>query len=274
LFDSNIVEIPIEAIKSGLTLKNIRTWFDEKSLVELANSIHRDGLMNPLVIMESEDDDGNTVIELVAGERRLRAIQYIRGNLEDNFMDSGIPCITYVGTTAEAKFVNASENIDRDAVDDVDVAYWVHARIDEGVTQTELATKLHKTLQWVNFRVLFHERASDEVKKALREGLISFTAGYELSKAMEADEQNKFIKKFRTLNRKISVEDARGAGKKQSQKPGKKQRDEMLILASDLSSGDDPSVVAKGVLASLQWVDGKIQDTELKDLMGWDGDGE
>ena len=86
-FDTTTVEIPIDDIVLGNKIKNIRTIFDRARIEELADGIQRDGLMVPLIIMENEDDEGEPVIELIAGERRLRAIKTIR-NREPDFMDA------------------------------------------------------------------------------------------------------------------------------------------------------------------------------------------
>lgn len=270
LFDSNVAEVPVDDIKVGVTLKNIRTHFDPKGIVELAASIHRDGLMNPLIIQEVEDDNQQPVIELIAGERRLRAIQYIIENIDDEFLENGVSCIQYLGGIHDAKFVNASENIDREEVDDVDVAAWLSERVDDGVTQTELAKKLNKTLQWVNFRTLFHARASDEVKKALRDGLISFSAAYELSKNHDEEDQDKWIKKSRTLHKKITIEDAKNAGTSNTvPRPNKKARSTMLARAETITDASG-SEVAKGAAHALRWIEGLITDTQLEEVIGWE----
>jgi ParB/RepB/Spo0J family partition protein len=269
-FDTTTVEIPIDDIVLGNKIKNIRTIFDRARIEELADGIQRDGLMVPLIIMENEDDEGETVIELIAGERRLRAIKTIR-NREPDFMDSGIPCIQFEGKVHDAQFVNASENIDRENLDEVDISQWLHSRVQDGVTQSELADRLHRSAQWVSFRVTFHERACDEVKQALREGLISFTAAYELSKNLSAEDQAKWIEKARRLNEKISLESARNAGSKdKSPCPGKRDRSKMLSKAEQVSdqAGSD---VARGMAISLRWVDGLISDDEIEEVLTFEG---
>jgi ParB family chromosome partitioning protein len=267
-FDNQITEVPIDEIAIGTTIKNIRTSFAEDKVRELADSIHRDGLMNPLIVMESEDENQDTVLELIAGERRLRAIKYIQNNLDDEFLEDGVPCIQYVGSIHDALFVNASENIDREEVDEVDTAAWLAARVDDdGISQTELAKKLHKPLQWVNFRVLFHERACPELKDLLREGLISFTAAYELSKNIDSDEQVKRVKKARKFNEKISIEAAQSAGDpNKSSKPSKKGRDLMRArLSAGLEKGE--KTLYRGADTALRWVDGLITDEEMDEFM-------
>jgi len=265
LFDNTVVEVPIDDIRVGVHVRNIRTHFDEARIRELADSIHRDGLMNPLVIMETEDESGARILELVAGERRLRAIQYICSVVEATFMDAGVPCITYVGTLHEAEFVNASENIDREDVDEVDTAAWLHRRTEEGVSQQELADKLHRSLPWVNFRVLFHERAVDELKQLLREGLISFTAASELSKNLGPDDQRKRVERARKFNEKISLQTAQNAGNpNKTARPGKRARTAMLAKAEEHV---DTSPFHRGAAYALRWTDGLLADDEMEEAL-------
>jgi ParB/RepB/Spo0J family partition protein len=263
-FDTSIVEIPVDDIKVGTTLKNIRTQFSNDALMELAESIHREGLMNPLTIMQSEDAAGTSVIELVAGERRLRAIKYIHEKIDSSYMPD-IPCITYVGTARDAEFANALENIDREAVDDIDLASWLHRRVGEGETQTELADRLHRKLQWVNFRVTFHERACDELKQLLRDGLICFSAAYELSKNLDKDEQKKRVAKALKFNEKISLEDAQRANDpNKTAKPSKKSKEAIRALAETKAA---TSPFHRGVSFSLRWTEGLMTEEEMRDAM-------
>jgi ParB-like chromosome segregation protein Spo0J len=263
-FDTEIVEIPIKDIHVGVTITNIRTMFDNNTIHELADAIYRDGLMSPLIVMTAENTEGATVTELVAGERRLRAIQHIQRNMDKDFMSSGVPCIQFEGTIHDAVFINASENIEREQIDEVDTSAWLFQRVEDGVTQTELAERLHKKLQWVNFRILFHQRACAEVKQALREGLISFTAAYELSKNLEAEDQRKFVQRARRLNEKISLAEAQNSNKpERTKKPSKKAREKMLLRADRLTD-DKGSDIGRGVALAIRWVDGLISHDDME----------
>ena len=53
-----------------------RKIFSDKELEELAMSIEQQGLLQPIVVCEKVDETG-TFYELVAGERRLRAVRDI-----------------------------------------------------------------------------------------------------------------------------------------------------------------------------------------------------
>lgn len=267
-FDTTIIPVDISEIHVGVHVKNIRTVFDEAGISELAKGIQRDGLMNPLTVMMAEDADNNQITELVAGERRLRAIQFIRSNLDPNFLDEGVPCIVYTGGVHDAEFANALENLDRENVDAVDTSSWLHRRVSEGVTQGELAEKLNRSAPWIGARVTFFERACDELKQALREGIISESAAFELAKNLDKAEQKKRIEKARKFGEKISVEDAKRANDpNQSSKPSKKERERQLAEAQKTAADN---AVARGVAAGLKWCDGLLTTEELQETISFE----
>lgn len=265
-FDTSIVEIDVADINIGIHVKNIRTVFNEQGIKDLATSIQRDGLMNPLIVSSGEDEKGNVVIELVAGERRYRAIQYIQKNLDSTFMAQGIPCISYVGTAHDAEFVNALENIDREDVDEVDLSQYLHRRAGEGVTPTELAEKLNRSVAWVTDRITFWERACQELKDLLRLGqYISASAAFELAKNLNKDDQKKRVASAIKFGEKISVEDAKRADDpNKTSKPGKKAK-ELLMAEAMKEASTNP--VAYGISASLKWVDGLLTQEEIEEIM-------
>jgi ParB family chromosome partitioning protein len=264
--ENQIAEVPVDEIRTGI-LKNIRTHFDPEGIQQLADSIYNDGLLNPLTIAQTEDKDGNQVLALVAGERRLRAIQWIRSNLDDTFMEDGVPCFNWTGTFADACYANATENIEREAVDEVDTSLWLFEQHQAGNAQTKLAKRLHKPLQWVNFRILFHERSCQELKDLLRNGLITFTAAYELSKNLDEDEQKKRVKRAIKFNEKITVEQAKNAADpNKTTRPSKKMREVYLARLEKLASEND-APLARGAANSLRWVDGLLSNEEMEEFL-------
>lgn len=267
LFDMDtIIHMPIDEIKVGVQLQNIRTWFEQDKIEELAQSIYNEGLMSPVIIMDSVNESGEDIIELVAGERRLRAIKHIRNTIDANFFNE-VPCIQFEGTYHDAVFAAATENIAREQVDDVDTAAWIVRQVDDGVTQTEISERIHKSVQYVNFRYTFHNRACDEVKQALREGIISFYAAYELTKNLGPDEQAKWINKARRDQSRISLAQAKVAGSSnKSTKPSKRKRDRMLARAT-AAVDDRGSETARGLMFALSWVDGLTTDEEIEDVI-------
>ena len=263
LFDMNIIAVPVEDIKADVQLKNIRTVFYDEKIQELADSIFNEGLMCPLIIMESFDEADNPIIELVAGARRLKAIRRIRDTKDSTFMDEGVPCIQFEGSFHDAVFAMAEENISREEVDDVDISKWIYERHEEGITHTEIAERIHKSLQYVSFRYQFHSRATDELKQYLREGKIAFTSAYELSKNLSPEDQNKYLNKYDALGKKIQLADARVAGRDKSTKPSKSARDKMLARATTAAE-DNNSKIAQGMVFALSWIDGLIDNEEME----------
>ena len=263
LFDMDqILKINVEQIKSNVQLQNIRTITHEDKIRELADSIYNEGLMTPLVVMDSFDANDNEILELVAGSRRLLAIKLIRNEYDATFMDDGVPCIQFEGSLHDAVFINAEENIAREEVDEVDIAQWIYDRVEDGVTQTEVSERLHKSLQYVSFRYQFHTRACDELKQALRDKEIAFSSAYELSKNLGSDDQIKFLNKYKAIGQKVSLADARVAGSTdKSTKPGKKARDKMLARVTQLS--ENGNELGHGMTLALSWVDGLINDDEM-----------
>jgi ParB/RepB/Spo0J family partition protein len=272
MFDTQITEILSAEIKANVHIKNIRTVFHHDGIQQLAESIQRDGLMQPIVVMPAEDDEGNNITELVAGERRLRAIRLIQER-DPDFMSGGVPCVYFEGSLHDAKYLNAVENVERENIDDVDLAAWVYRRVTfENVSQTELAEKIHRSASWVNFRIVFHEKATDAVKAAVRDGTLSFTAAYHMAKNMSQEEQIKWIEKARKLGEKIKVENVTagddGDGESfptGNKKPGKKKLLKMLARADKLA--DSGNELARGMSFSIRWFLGDFPTEDMEDLM-------
>lgn len=99
-----------------ISKKRQRKEFKPEDVVSLAGSISQLGLLQPVVVRK--DDQGN--ITLVAGERRLKAINYIWGFGEVvrcgeyNFTEGSVPCL-YIGEVdpLDAFEMELEENIRR-----------------------------------------------------------------------------------------------------------------------------------------------------------------
>ena len=152
-------------------------------------------------------------------------------------------------------------------MDEVDKARWLFDRTEEGISQAKLAERMSKSPQWVSFRITFHTRACEEVKEAIREGLISFSAAYELSKNLTPEEQAKWVAKSRKLNEKISLSDAQSTNTAtKTSTPGKASRSALLKKA-DKAVDNSGSDVARGIAYALRWVDGHIDDSDIQEII-------
>jgi len=110
-----------------------RTHFDEQALEDLAASIKKLGIVQPLVVRET----GNGRYQLIAGERRLRAARI-----------AGIQQVpAYIRTADDQAMLELAlvENIQREDLDSVEVAISFQRLIEEcRLTQEELSERVGK----------------------------------------------------------------------------------------------------------------------------------
>jgi len=110
-----------------------RTTFDEQSLDELATSIKKLGIVQPLTVR----DAGNGRYQLIAGERRLRAARL-----------AGLTHVpAYIRTADDQAMLELAlvENIQREDLDAVEVAISFQRLIEEcKLTQEQLSDRVGK----------------------------------------------------------------------------------------------------------------------------------
>jgi len=130
--ESELKHVPIELIQRGKYQP--RTDMHEEALVELANSIKKQGIMQPIVIRPISADR----YEIIAGERRWRACQ-IAG------LDTIPALIKPVGDEA-AIAMSLIENIQRENLNPIEEAMALKRLQDEfELTQQEVADAVGKS---------------------------------------------------------------------------------------------------------------------------------
>ena len=151
LVEVNVASIPYQP----------RATFDEESIAELAQSIQQVGLLQPLLVRKV--DDG---YELVAGERRLRAVTSL--GMEK------VACIVQQDIEDESSAMMALiENLQREDLHYLEEAQCYQKLLETyGLTQEELANRLGKSQSSIanKLRLL---KLSDEVKAAMTEKRLS-----------------------------------------------------------------------------------------------------
>lgn len=112
--------------------KQPRRVFDEEALSELAESIRRDGVQEPVLVRETAEGH-----ELVSGERRVRA-----SILADA---ARIPAVCRDVTDADMLRLGIIENIQREDLNAIELARAYQDLVDEfGWTQEQLADEVGK----------------------------------------------------------------------------------------------------------------------------------
>lgn len=140
--NANHIKIPLSCLK---ITDNVRMNFDEAEIEELANSIRQNGLMNPITVRPPETDaDGNKNYEVIAGGRRIRAHQWLCEHGDDFSL---IECCIRTGDKWALQMI---ENIQRTDLTPREKENAVAKALEEGLTQTQIADKLSKPIQWVS----------------------------------------------------------------------------------------------------------------------------
>ncbi len=134
--EGNINQLPLGVIRSGKFQP--RVHFDEHYLQELADSISRSGVMQPIVVRPIADDSGSRNYEIIAGERRWRAAK-IAG-------ERTIPAIVRDISDQQALELALIENVQRQDLTPLEEARGYQRLMDEfSYTQEELSRTVGKS---------------------------------------------------------------------------------------------------------------------------------
>ncbi len=173
-----VVFLPAKAIKPNP--EQPRKQFREEALEELADSIRRHGILQPLSVRRAEGG-----YQLIAGERRLRAGQ-LAGLTE-------FPCLLMNMDDKESGMVALVENLQRQDLDFIEEARGISRLISQwSLSQEQVARALGKSQSAVanKLRLLRH---SDAVLNALREGGLTERHARALLKLPEEGEKLRAI---------------------------------------------------------------------------------
>lgn len=157
-FVGNIMEVSIDDIYPNSTQP--RTYFDEKALNELAQSITNLGIIQPITLRKEGEK-----FEIISGERRFRASK-IAGL-------TSIPAYIRLVNDQELLEMALVENIQREDLDAIEIALTYHRLLEEiGLTQENLSQRIGKDRSTItnSIRLL---RLSPDIQNAIRSGEIS-----------------------------------------------------------------------------------------------------
>ena len=231
---SNNINSKKENNKDGVALIDInliknnneqpRKLFDDEKILELAESIKHNGIIQPIILRKV----GNNYI-IVAGERRWRAAKLI-GIKE-------IPSIIMDLTDKQVMEISLIENIQRQDLNSIEEANAYKKLISEfNLTQEELSKRLGKSRTAITntIRLL---NLSEGVKQYLIEGVISEGHGRALLSINEANLQCEVAQKV--IDDKLSVRELekfiKYCKEKKVAKPHKKENEELNPYYKDIT---------------------------------------
>lgn len=190
-FVGNVVEISLEDIFPNISQP--RTYFDEKSLDDLARSIKSLGVIQPITLRK----DGEK-FEIISGERRYRASK-IAGL-------KSIPAYIRLVNDQELLEMALVENIQREDLDPIEIALTYQRLLEEiGMTQENLSHRVGKERSTITnaIRLL---RLKPDIQNAIRSGEISAGHGRAIISLENGETQEKLFQKI--LKENLNVRQA------------------------------------------------------------------
>ena len=184
--------IPLEQIKANPFQP--RTHFEEEALIELANSIKVQGIIQPITVRKVSEDH----FQLISGERRLQASKIAKSQ--------EIPAFIRTANDQQMLEMALIENIQRENLNAIEISLSYKRLISEcNLNMEELGTRVGKKRATVNnyLRLL---RLPPDIQAAVRDGRLSMGHARALITIERIEDQLGLYKKI--LSENLSVRKA------------------------------------------------------------------
>ncbi|TXL63388.1 nucleoid occlusion protein [Cerasibacillus terrae] len=207
-----VIKLPVQNIRPNRFQP--RTLFNEEKISELAQTIHTHGMIQPIVVRQVEDNQ----YELIAGERRWRAVQLLEWEY--------IPAIIREMNDTQTASVALIENLQREELTVVEEAF-AYAKLLElhDLTQEALAQRLGKSQSTIanKLRIL---KLPEQVHEALLAKEITERHARSLIKLKEEELQLKVLEMIleQHLNVKQTEEKVKDLLQPKEKKPKRRAR--------------------------------------------------
>jgi len=205
----------IEVKKIFPNLFQPRKEFDPEKLNDLKESIKKHGIIQPIVVRKAGDG-----YELVAGERRLRAVKELK--------IKKIPVVIKNFNNEKSLEIALVENIQREDLNPIDQANGFKRLMDEfSLTQQELSEVTAKSRALISntIRLL---KLNEKIQKDISEGRISF--GHAKLLLGIEDEELQGLICGKIINHNLSVRETEKLIKNITKKPRKKFKVKNLTI--------------------------------------------
>jgi ParB family chromosome partitioning protein len=223
--DGELRDIPVDLIQRGRYQP--RRDMDPGALQELADSIRRQGVMQPVVVRPIEEGR----YELIAGERRWRATQMAE-------LDS-IPAIIREVPDETAIALALIENIQRENLNPIEEAFALQRLQEEfGLTQNEVAEAVGKSRTTIT-NLLRLISLTEEVRTMLEHGdlemghgraMLTLPPEQQVQAARQVVSRSLSVRQTEALVRKLQAEAEQGP-----KKAGKTLDPNIRALQDDLA---------------------------------------
>lgn len=189
--EGGLQELPVSQILPNP--EQPRTHIDEESVGELAASIAKVGVLQPILVRPDQDH-----YQIVAGERRWRASRV--AGLES------VPVRIIASTMVESLEIALIENLQREDLNPIEEAMGYRKLLTEHqLTQAELAEKVSKSRSTITNALRLLD-LPEEVQAMVAAG--SLTAGHARAVLSVPDEEKRLKLAGRIAEQDLSVRDA------------------------------------------------------------------
>lgn len=208
---NEVIEIELDKIQPNRFQP--RTIFNEEKILELAQTIHTHGMIQPIIVRKLEEEEG---YELIAGERRWRAVASLEWE--------HIPAIVREMSDTETASVALIENLQREELTVIEEAK-AYAQLIEmhSLTQEALAQRLGKNQSTIanKLRLL---KLPEAIQEALLEKAITERHARALIKLKDEDKQLVILEQILEGDLNVrQTEEKIAAEQEQKEKPRQKR---------------------------------------------------
>ena len=170
--------IPTKLI--SLPKLKMRSTITNASIMELAQSIHKHGLLQPIIVKGTDKQ-----YHLIAGARRLAALKYLKW--------PEIPAYIVTANLEQAEAMKVHENMMREAINPFDEAIYLSLLAKKlNVSHKRIAAMIGKSEAYVSQR-LDILRYPDQLKDALEDSTIVPSAARELFTIKDHNTRSTYI---------------------------------------------------------------------------------
>ena len=215
-----------------------RRTFDEESIGQLADSIREQGVLQPLLVVATE----NGRYRIVAGERRYRACR--AAGLET------APCIVKDLDVIHEMEIALIENLQREDLNPLEAARGIRALMQQcGYTQEKVSARLGKSRPTVT-NLLRMLTLPESVTDMVRDGRLS--AGHARVLAGLSDMDNQIRLANKTVSEGLSVRQLEKlAAETRMVKPGKKSAKKPPRMPAELAELQEKVRLKTGLKSTL-----------------------
>lgn len=207
--ESENVPITLNIIEIEPNQNQPRTDFDDESLKELARSIARHGVIQPIVVKPISSGK----YKIIAGERRFRAAKSA-GLVE-------VPVIIKDVTDTQVMELALVENLQRENLNAIEEAKGYKALMDNyGFTQVQVAETVGKSRSYVANAIrllnlpekVVQKLKIGEITSGHARALLTFENNQDIEKALEATiSKNLSVRQLEELVKKTLIKDSEGS---------------------------------------------------------------